>query len=99
MQAVTACPSEPQDPASIGSVLAVLGSTEADWKELFARAGKVYRPPNLVMFSGATQSACGFAQCALGPFYCPNDQKVYLDAGKRFFRGSAPQAGWPSAKR
>jgi uncharacterized protein len=60
-------------------VSAVLGSTEARWKETFARAGKTYAAPTLVMFSGATRSACGFAQAAMGPFYCPSDQKVYLD--------------------
>jgi predicted metalloprotease len=60
-------------------VSAVLGSTEVEWKEVFAQAGKIYQPPTLVMFSGATQSACGFAQAAMGPFYCPLDQKVYLD--------------------
>jgi uncharacterized protein len=60
-------------------VSAVLGSTEVQWREIFARAGKTYRTPTLVMFSGATVSACGFAQSAMGPFYCPNDQKVYLD--------------------
>ena len=57
----------------------VLGSTEEVWTEVFARAGKTYAPPTLVMFSGATQSGCGFAQSAMGPFYCPDDQKVYLD--------------------
>ena len=60
-------------------VSAVLGSTEVQWKEIFARAGKTYQPPSLVMFSGGTSSACGIAQSAMGPFYCPNDQKVYLD--------------------
>jgi uncharacterized protein len=60
-------------------VSAVLGSTEEVWTDVFARDGKTYRPPTLVMFSGATQSACGFAQAAMGPFYCPIDQKVYLD--------------------
>jgi uncharacterized protein len=60
-------------------VSAVLGSTEAQWTNIFVQAGKRYEPPTLVMFSGATQSACGFAQAAMGPFYCPNDQKVYLD--------------------
>ena len=60
-------------------VSAVLGSTEAEWTEIFARAGKTYKPPTLVMFSGATQSGCGFAKAAMGPFYCPIDQKVYLD--------------------
>jgi uncharacterized protein len=60
-------------------VSAVLGSTEAQWTNIFVQAGKRYEPPTLVMFSGATQSACGFAQAAMGPFYCPNDQKVYFD--------------------
>jgi uncharacterized protein len=60
-------------------VSAILGSTEVEWKEIFAQAGKTYQPPTLVMFSGATKSACGFAQAAMGPFYCPLDQKVYLD--------------------
>ena len=60
-------------------VSAVLGSTEAQWQKIFAQSGKVYQPPTLVMFSGVTQSACGFAQSAMGPFYCPNDHKVYLD--------------------
>jgi uncharacterized protein len=60
-------------------VSAVLGSTEVQWKEIFAQAGKTYQKPTLVMFSGATRSACGFAQSAMGPFYCPLDQKVYLD--------------------
>ena len=60
-------------------VSAVLGSTEAQWQKLFAQSGKVYEPPTLVMFSGATRSACGLAQSAMGPFYCPNDRKVYLD--------------------
>ena len=65
-------------------VAAVLGSTEAQWEEIFAKAGKTYRPPALVMFSGGTRSACGVAQSAMGPFYCPIDQKVYLDTA--FFR-------------
>ena len=65
-------------------VSAVLGSTEDVWTDVFAKAGKTYKPPTLVMFSGATQSGCGFAQSAMGPFYCPNDQKVYLDTS--FFR-------------
>jgi uncharacterized protein len=60
-------------------VAAVLGSTEAQWTDIFAQAGKTYTPPTLVMFSGATRSGCGSAQAAMGPFYCPLDQKVYLD--------------------
>jgi predicted metalloprotease len=65
-------------------VAAVLGSTEVQWKDIFSRAGKTYQAPTLIMFSGSTPSACGFAQSAMGPFYCPNDQKIYLDTA--FFR-------------
>lgn len=60
-------------------VSAVLGSAEVQWTELFAQANARYQGPTLVMFSGATSSACGFAQSAMGPFYCPLDRKVYLD--------------------
>ena len=60
-------------------VSAVLGSTEEVWADIFAHAGKTYKLPTLVMFSGATQSGCGFARAAMGPFYCPMDRKVYLD--------------------
>jgi uncharacterized protein len=67
-------------------VSAVLGSTEAQWKEIFARNGKTYEPPTLVMFFGATRSGCGFAEAAMGPFYYPIDRKVYLDTS--FFQGS-----------
>jgi uncharacterized protein len=58
----------------------VLGSTELQWKQVFAKDGKTYRPPVLVLYRGATQASCGGqAQSAMGPFYCPADQKVYLD--------------------
>jgi predicted metalloprotease len=60
-------------------VAAVLGSTEVQWTEVFAQGNARYQAPKLVMFSGATSSACGFAQAAMGPFYCPNDRQVYLD--------------------
>ena len=60
-------------------VSSILGSTEVVWTDIFAQAGKIYKPPTVVMFSGATRSGCGFAQAAMGPFYCPIDQKVYLD--------------------
>jgi predicted metalloprotease len=60
-------------------VSAVLGSTEAQWTDIFAQAGRTYTPPTLVIFTGETRSGCGFAQAAMGPFYCPLDQKVYLD--------------------
>jgi predicted metalloprotease len=65
-------------------VSAVLGSTEAQWGKIFKAAGRTYEPPTLVMFPGATRSSCGFAQSAMGPFYCPLDRKVYLDTS--FFR-------------
>ncbi|WP_029557683.1 neutral zinc metallopeptidase [Xanthobacter sp. 91] len=58
---------------------AVLAQTEDVWTELFRADGKTYQDPKLVLFSGSTRSACGGAQSAMGPFYCPLDQKVYLD--------------------
>jgi len=60
-------------------VARVLGSTERVWGEIFQRAGQQYVEPRLVLFSGQVQSACGFASAAAGPFYCGNDQKVYID--------------------
>ncbi len=57
----------------------VLADTEDTWGEIFTASGKTYRPPRLVLFSGSIDSACGFAQAAVGPFYCPADQKVYID--------------------
>ena len=58
----------------------VLGSTELQWKAIFAADGKTYRAPILVMYRGRTQASCGGqALSAMGPFYCPSDQKVYLD--------------------
>ena len=57
----------------------VLGSNERVWGEIFQKAGREYAQPKLVLFSGQIQSACGFAQAAVGPFYCPNDHKVYID--------------------
>jgi hypothetical protein len=60
-------------------VQSVLGDTERVWTEVFSRGGQQYVPPKLVLFTGATQSGCGAAQSAMGPFYCPADQRVYLD--------------------
>ncbi len=58
----------------------VLGDTEATWSDIFAEdLGRTYIEPKLVLFSGAVQSACGQASSQVGPFYCPSDQKVYLD--------------------
>src|SRR5215475_2070768 len=66
-------------------VAAVLGDTEDRWKEIFQKANQNYRTPRLVMYSGVTEQACGgVAQAAMGPFYCPNDQRIYLDTS--FFR-------------
>ena len=57
----------------------VLADTEDTWRVLFEQMGEVYLEPTLVLYSGAVQSACGFARSAAGPFYCSADQKVYLD--------------------
>jgi predicted metalloprotease len=66
------------DPAA-QFVSVVLADTEDTWGEVFAAGGARYAEPSLVLFSGAVQSACGFAQAAVGPFYCPADRKVYID--------------------
>ncbi len=60
-------------------VSVVLADTEDTWKTIFAEKGGTYREPKLVLFTGQVQSACGFAQAATGPFYCPADRKVYID--------------------
>jgi predicted metalloprotease len=66
-------------------VAAILGDTEDRWKEIFQKSNQNYRAPRLVMFSGVTEQACGgMAQAAMGPFYCPNDQRIYIDTS--FFR-------------
>jgi len=67
-----------QDPLA-DFVSVVLADTEDVWHEQFSRMGATYQEPTLVLFSGAVQSACGFAEAAMGPFYCPPDQKVYID--------------------
>ncbi len=59
----------------------VLADTEDVWKDIFARAGYQYTEPKLVLYRGHTRSGCGGASAAMGPFYCPNDQKVYIDLG------------------
>lgn len=70
-------------------VATVLADTEDVWTPIFAQAGQRYQPPSLVLFSGTVQSACGSATSASGPFYCPADQKVYLDT--QFFRDMRTQ--------
>jgi uncharacterized protein len=71
----------------------VLGSTERAWTEIFQQMGRDYPEPTLVMFSGFVQSACGMAQSAMGPFYCPRDQKVYIDLS--FYKDMKNKLGAP----
>jgi predicted metalloprotease len=80
------------DPAA-EFVSVVLGDTEETWTRVFSAAGKRYQEPVLVLFEGAVQSACGSASAASGPFYCPSDQKVYLDLS--FFRELDRRFGAP----
>ena len=70
---------------------AVLASTEDVWTQVFSNSGQTYTPPKLVLFTGAVESACGFARSATGPFYCSGDRKVYLDIG--FFNELASRYG------
>jgi predicted metalloprotease len=73
-------------------VRAVLGDTEDTWQKIFQQQrGTPYQEPKLVLFSGGMQSACGFAETAVGPFYCPRDAKVYL--GINFFQAIRAAAG------
>ena len=84
---------EPIDDETSQFVSTILGQTEDVWGEIFAEAGATYPAPTLVMFSGQVSSACGFASSASGPFYCPADKQVYLDAS--FFRELAQRFGAP----
>ncbi|MCO5065192.1 MAG: zinc metallopeptidase [Rhizobiaceae bacterium] len=72
-------------------VSTVLAETEDTWSGIFKAEGETYTDPKLVLFSGQVRSACGFASAASGPFYCPNDQKVYLDTA--FFKQLSQQFG------
>ncbi|MDR0775653.1 MAG: zinc metallopeptidase [Azonexus sp.] len=69
----------PADDETARFVSQVLASTEDTWHQVFQASGKQYREPKLVLFSGVTPTACGTGQSAMGPFYCPGDQKVYID--------------------
>ncbi|MGH6625671.1 MAG: KPN_02809 family neutral zinc metallopeptidase [Burkholderiaceae bacterium] len=71
----------PADDRMARFVSTVLADTEDVWKDVFVQAGASYREPRLVLFRGATRTACGQGQAAMGPFYCPADQKVYIDLG------------------
>jgi uncharacterized protein len=96
-QAVTAtAPGQPAADANdpqVDFVKAVLGETEDVWGAYFQGMGKTYTRPHLVLFSGQVQSACGFASAASGPFYCPGDQRVYIDLA--FYRQLATEFGAP----
>jgi predicted metalloprotease len=96
-QAVTApsqapAPADPNDP-QVDFVRAILGDTEAVWGVYFQGLGKTYTRPKLVLFSDQVGSACGLASSAAGPFYCPGDQKVYIDLS--FYRQLATEFGAP----
>jgi predicted metalloprotease len=69
----------PADDAQAKFISMVLADTEDTWHALFREGGARYAEPTLVLFSGATRTACGVGQAAMGPFYCPADQKVYID--------------------
>ena len=74
-------------------VASVLGGTEDVWTTVFQQAGSQYQKPRLVLFRGATPTACGTGQSAMGPFYCPGDQKVYIDLS--FYETLRSQLGAP----
>ena len=86
----------PSGPAPAGDKLGkfasvVLASTEDVWKDIFAKTGRSYQQPKLVLFTGAARSGCGLASAAVGPFYCQLDRKVYLDLS--FFRELSERFG------
>lgn len=83
----------PGDDPQAQFVSVVLADTEETWGEIFSQRGATYPPPTLVLFTEATQSACGVGQAAMGPFYCPNDRKVYLDLS--FFHDLETRFGAP----
>ncbi len=85
---------EPGEPDPLADFVAVvLGDTEDTWNTVFHAQGKRYVEPNLVLFTDQVRSACGFAQAAVGPFYCPADQKIYIDLG--FYRDLRDRLGAP----
>ncbi len=74
-------------------VSVVLADTEDTWRPIFQSMGREYREPKLVLFTGSTDSACGYASSAMGPFYCPGDQKLYIDL--RFYAELKNKFGAP----
>ena len=85
---LTAAENESADFVSV-----VLADTEDTWQSIFRQNGQVYRQPRLVLFKGSVDSACGFAESAMGPFYCPGDEKVYIDLD--FYSELKDQLGAP----
>ncbi len=81
----------PGNDPQVDFVRAILGETEDVWGAYFRNMGRAYIRPKLVLFSGQVASACGFASSAAGPFYCPGDQKVYIDWSCR--RIASPECG------
>jgi predicted metalloprotease len=79
MEAAGARPPDPAQEKLKHFVGVVLADTEDVWRDQFRKMGKTYREPHLVLFNRHVESACGLADAAMGPFYCPEDQKVYLD--------------------
>jgi predicted metalloprotease len=85
--------SSPQQEEMKEFVGVVLAETEDTWNRILPQIGADYREPKLVLFSGGAQSGCGFAQSAVGPFYCPADEKVYIDLS--FFDELSQRFGAP----
>jgi predicted metalloprotease len=83
---------EPDDPTG-AFVSAVADDVNTAWDEVFARAGKVYEDPDVVLYRGSTPTACGLGQAGMGPFYCPGDRTVYLDTS--FFKELEQRFGAP----
>jgi len=86
-------PSTPQNDRAAEFAGRILGSTEDVWTGIFQKSGRTYNPTTLVLYEGATRSGCGNANSAVGPFYCPRDQGVYLDLS--FFNDLATRFGAP----
>ncbi len=98
VQTQTQAPTSPLGPPTVRDkqkdfVSAVLGDTEDVWGGIFQKLGTRYEPPKLTLFRGQVSSACGLASAAMGPFYCPGDQRVYLDLA--FFDELSQRFGAP----
>ncbi|ESS72218.1 putative neutral zinc metallopeptidase [Methyloglobulus morosus KoM1] len=85
--------SSPEDERTKKFMSVVLADTEDTWGAIFQQLGRHYEDPKLVLFSGQVESACGYAQSAMGPFYCPGDRKLYLDMS--FFNDLSSQYDAP----